>query len=182
MAPAKTRESRLTISLNDDELDAIDSWRFEHRLPSRAAAVRELIGRGISGTGPGAEVGKLTSRDIGVLASTITRATNECFVVTNPHAPDNPIIYASPGFMKTTGYAEQEIVGRNCRFLQGAETDKATVANIRKSLADERAIETRILNYRKDGTPLWFHLEIQPVLNPDTGKLAFFVGRQFLTE
>lgn len=183
MASAKTREGRLAVSLNDEEIEAIDNWRFEHRLPSRAAAIRELVGRGLASTGPESDSGKIiASRDIGVIASAIARASNECFVITNPHMDDNPIVYASPGFMNTTGYTEKEIIGRNCRFLQGAETDKKTVAEIRENLADERTMETRILNYTKDGTPIWFQLEIQPVPNPETGELLFFVGRQFKVE
>ena len=182
MAPAKTREGRLTVSLNNEEIEAIENWRFEHRLPSRAAAVRELIGRGITSQAPEDTPGKVASRDIGVVASAIARASNECFVITNPHLEDNPIVYASPGFVKTTGYSEDEIIGRNCRFLQGAETSRSTVAEIKENIADERVMETKILNYRKDGTPIMFHLEIQPVPDPESGALLFFIGRQFLIE
>ncbi|WDI32975.1 PAS domain-containing protein [Hyphococcus flavus] len=180
MTPAKTRESKLNVIVNDEEMEAIDDWRFKHRLPSRAAAIRELIGRGMSVDSPEVDTSIVQStKNIGVLASALTRATNECFVITNPHMYDNPILYASPGFYKTTGYTEKEVIGRNCRFLQGAETDRSTVSDIRNNLNDERIVDTQILNYHKDGTPIRFQLHIEPVVNPDTAELLFFIGRQF---
>ena len=182
MPNSKLRESRLTLSLNQDEFEAIDTWRFENRLPSRAAAVRELIGRGISSTAAPIDPGAISSKDVGVVSSAIARATNECFVVTDPHMDDNPIVYASPGFYKTTGYNERDVIGNNCRFLQGVETDKSTVRELCEALADERTTDVKILNFTKDGTPIWFHLHIEPVPNPETGELLFFVGRQFRIE
>ncbi|MEM8770120.1 MAG: PAS domain-containing protein [Pseudomonadota bacterium] len=178
----KVRASKLSISLNRDEIDKIDEWRFEHRLPSRAAAIRELIGRGMGGPPPETAEAPLVSRDVGVLASTITRALNECFVISSPHMRDTPIVYASPAFYETTGYAPHEVIGKNCRFLQGAETKKSTIKKIREALADEQVIDTEILNYRKDGTPILFQLYIEPVPDPQTGALLFFIGRQYKIE
>lgn len=177
MTKSKVRASKLSLSLNDDEIREIDEWRFENRLPSRAAAIRELIGRGMSAPPPVLD-GPVSSRDVGVLASTIVRASNECFVVSSPHMEDMPIIYASPAFYETTGYSAREVIGRNCRFLQGAETKKSTVKAIREAIADERVIETEILNFAKDGTPIRFHLHIEPIVNPVTAELLFFIGRQ----
>ena len=182
MTTSKTRNERLTITVNDEELTAIDNWRFENRLPSRAAAARELIGRGI--TVESAPGGNDTpqSRDVGVLASAIARATNECFVITAPHIEDNPIVYASPGFYRTTEYEPREVIGRNCRFLQGSETSSKTVAKLKAAIADERIFEEKILNYTKSGTPVWFHLHIEPIVDPESAELLFFIGRQFKVE
>ena len=99
----------------------------------------------------------------------------EGILITDPNQPDNPIIYASPSFERLTGYAEHEVIGRNCRFLQGKDTNPETVAEVRRAVADGRPCAVEILNYRKDGTPFWNALSISPVRN---GHLTHFVGVQ----
>ncbi|MCA1992200.1 MAG: PAS domain S-box protein, partial [Coleofasciculus sp. S288] len=98
-------------------------------------------------------------------------------LITDPNQLDNPIIYANPAFSKITGYSTEEILGRNCRFLQGAGTDRETVAQIRQAIAERREIKTTLLNYRKDGQPFWNELKISPVFSEE-GKLLYFVGIQ----
>jgi PAS domain S-box-containing protein len=105
------------------------------------------------------------------------RAVSQGIVITDPHVQGNPIIYASPGFERMTGYGADEIIGQNCRFLQGPQTDPAAVALVRASVADARESTTELLNYRKDGTPFWNSLAISPVLDAQ-GKLLHFVGVQ----
>lgn len=99
----------------------------------------------------------------------------EAWVVTNPDEHDNPIIYASCGFCEITGYKSSEIVGRNCRFLQGEKTDKVAVAKIHS--ATEKSTETAVcvINYTKDGTPFFNQLYIAPLHTPD-GAVAYFLG------
>jgi PAS domain S-box-containing protein len=98
-------------------------------------------------------------------------------LITDPSLPDNPIIFANPGFYAITGYCAQEIIGRNCRFLQGPDTDRAMVQEIRDAIAERRPFAGVILNYRKDGTPFVDELAINPVFD-DTGELLSFVGLQ----
>jgi PAS domain S-box-containing protein len=98
-------------------------------------------------------------------------------VITNPHAADNPIIYASPSFSSLTGYGVDEIIGRNCRFLQGVDTDAATVAKVRAAVEAGHACTVELLNYRKDGSSFWNQLALSPVLD-DQGQLLHFVGVQ----
>ena len=74
-------------------------------------------------------------------------------IFADPRQPDTPLVYANQSFCKLTGYTLDEVVGRNCRFLQGPETDPDAVREIGAALADRRAIGIDILNYRKDGTP-----------------------------
>jgi PAS domain S-box-containing protein len=105
------------------------------------------------------------------------QAVSQGIVITNPHAPDNPIVYASPSFAKLTGYDLEEVIGRNCRFLQGEETDPAATALLRAALAAGQAYTTELLNYRKDGSKFWNNLAISPVLGED-GELLQFVGVQ----
>jgi len=91
--------------------------------------------------------------------------------------PDMPLIYANAGFERLTGYAVDEVLGRNCRFLQGPETDQDAVEEIRRAIREERQCLVEILNYRKNGTKFWNRLSITPVRNSD-GELTHFIGVQ----
>ena len=82
-------------------------------------------------------------------------AGQQCFVLSDPKLPDNPIVFASPGFYKLTGYTSKEVLGRNCRFLQGAQTDKKAVDVIRKAIETGSDATVCLLNYKADGTPFW---------------------------
>jgi PAS domain S-box-containing protein len=98
-------------------------------------------------------------------------------VVTDPNLPDNPVIFANHAFLRMTGYELPEIIGTNCRFLQGPETDRATIDEVRDAVAHRREIATEILNYRKDGSTFWNALFISPVFN-EQGELVYFFGSQ----
>jgi len=98
-------------------------------------------------------------------------------VITDPNAPDNPVVFANPAFLRMTGYDAGEVIGRNLRFLQGPDTDPLVVAEVRQAVAAGRSCEVVLLNYRKDGTPFWNQLTINPVHN-DAGVLTHFIGLQ----
>ena len=83
------------------------------------------------------------------------RAVASGILITDPNQPDNPIIYASPGFERLTGYSAGEVVGRNCRFLQGKDTDRKVVAQVREAIRAGEQCDVELLNYRKDGTAFW---------------------------
>nr|XP_027191985.1 phototropin-1-like isoform X2 [Cicer arietinum] len=104
-------------------------------------------------------------------------AFQQTFVVSDATKPDYPIMYASAGFFKMTGYTSKEVIGRNCRFMQGAETDSNDVAKIREALAAGKSYCGRLLNYKKDGTPFWNLLTISPIKD-EHGKLLKFIGMQ----
>nr|AML77709.1 putative LOV domain-containing protein [Kaliphora madagascariensis] len=95
----------------------------------------------------------------------------QSFVLTDPHLLDMPIVYASDNFLRLTGYARHEVLGRNCRFLSGLDTDPATQFQITECIRAEKACTVYILNYRKDGTSFWNFLHISPLRNA-TGKLG----------
>lgn len=98
-------------------------------------------------------------------------------VISDPSRPDTPIIFVSDEFERQTGYPPEEVLGRNCRFLQGPETDPKAVQAIRDALATETEITIDILNYRKDGSKFWNRLRIRPLFD-DKGKLQYFAGAQ----
>lgn len=98
-------------------------------------------------------------------------------VLSNPRLPDNPIVAANPAFCALTGYDESEIVGRNCRFLAGADTEPWLTERIRQALRDLRPSLTEILNYRKDGTAFRNAVLVAPLFGPD-GEVAWFLGSQ----
>jgi PAS domain S-box-containing protein len=102
--------------------------------------------------------------------------------VTDPRLPDNPVVFANGAFLDLTGYREQDIMGRNCRFLQGPETDRQTVAEIRRALQEERAVAVDILNYQAGGEPFWNALFIGPVFDRDGQLLYFFASQMDITQ
>ncbi len=98
-------------------------------------------------------------------------------IVTDPNQPDNPIVFANEAFCTTSGYSPNELIGRNCRFMQGPDTSPDTVEAIRRALEARTDIAVEILNYRKDGSSFWNALFISPVFGPDN-RLLYFFGSQ----
>ncbi len=105
------------------------------------------------------------------------RSTRMPMTLTDPRAPGNPVIYVNEAFQALTGYAPAEVVGRNCRFLQGPETDPETVRQLRRAVEAGEPVEVEIRNYRKDGTAFWNRLLIAPVRDA-SGDVRFFFASQ----
>lgn len=98
-------------------------------------------------------------------------------IVTDPHQPDNPIVFANRAFLSMAGYSMEEVMGRNCRFLQGPETDLSTVAEVSEAIRDRHETNVELLNYRKDGTTFWNALYIAPIFD-ENKKLVYFFASQ----
>jgi len=98
-------------------------------------------------------------------------------VVVDARAPDLPLVDVNPAFERITGYTRAEVLGRNCRFLQGPDTDAAALDRIRAALKAGRAVSELLLNHRRDGSPFWNELQIRPV-HDATGQLTHFVALQ----
>ena len=105
------------------------------------------------------------------------QALSQGIIISDARQPDNPIIYSSPGFTLLTGYQPEEVVGKNCRLLQGKDTDAASVSILREGIRDGRPCLVELLNYRKDGTWFWNSVAISPIRSVD-GVLTNFVGVQ----
>ncbi|GAB1544139.1 hypothetical protein NUACC21_68150 [Scytonema sp. NUACC21] len=104
-------------------------------------------------------------------------AASNAIIITDARQSDNPIIFCNPAFKTITGYSPQEVLGRNCRLLQGQDTDPATVQEIRNALREGRGCQVVIKNYRKDGTPFWNQLTVSPVRD-GSGQVSNFIGVQ----
>ncbi|KAK1439430.1 hypothetical protein QVD17_05248 [Tagetes erecta] len=145
-------ESQLTIEpeeLMTKDIARTDSWDRE-----RARDVRQGID----------------------LATTLERIEKN-FVITDPRLPDNPIIFASDSFLELTEFTREEILGRNCRFLQGPETDQGTVDKIREAIREQREITVQLINYTKSGKKFWNLFHLQP-MRDQKGELQYFIGVQ----
>ncbi|MDY0957085.1 histidine kinase famiy protein [Sphingomonas sp. CFBP8993] len=105
------------------------------------------------------------------------KTTRMPMIVTDPRQPDNPIVFCNEAFSFMTGYSEEEILGTNCRFLQGPETDRDVVAQVRAAIARRDEIAVELLNYRKNGSTFWNALFVSPVYD-DAGELVYFFSSQ----
>jgi PAS domain S-box-containing protein len=107
------------------------------------------------------------------------RAMRTPVVVTDPTLTDNPIIFANDAFLGMTGYARHEVIGRNCRFLQGPETSQEAIAQIRNAMrsGQDVDVDVELLNYRKNGEKFWVSLSISTVMN-SKGQADYFIATQ----
>lgn len=128
------------------------------RPPIMAAALRAALGTGT------------------VLAGVVMQS-QRAMVITDTSLPDHPIVFANVAFLRLTGYRKAEVLGRNCRFLQGPQTDPGTVAVLRRAIQQRQEIAVKLLNYRKDGAPFWNALRISP-LQGIGDDIRYFVGAQ----
>ncbi len=105
------------------------------------------------------------------------RATRMPMIITNPRMPDNPVVFVNDSFCRLSGYDRHEILGRNCRFLQGPETDPQTVSRLRAAVRDPQALEVDIRNHRKNGEAFWNRLLMAPVYD-ESGALSYYFASQ----
>lgn len=102
---------------------------------------------------------------------------HEGITLADASLPDCPIIYANEGFCTLTGYTREEVEGRNCRFLQGPNTDPAATAELSRALREKKDCKVELLNYRKDGTPFWNHVSIA-FIKDDALNKEYVIGVQ----
>ncbi|MGY1722156.1 diguanylate cyclase domain-containing protein [Blastococcus sp. SYSU DS0533] len=111
-----------------------------------------------------------------LLLRAIATASNG-IVIADALLPDLPLVYANAAFLELTGYSEEEVLGRNCRFLQGPATDPSQVQPIRRRILAGRDVHAVLLNYRRDGSTFWNEVHISPVTGP-AGEITHFIGNQ----
>jgi PAS domain S-box-containing protein len=122
-------------------------------------------------------MGKITAIDTILLKA--VNASSESIVITDPNQEGNPIIFANKVFEELTGYAMAEILGRNCRFLQGDDHDQPGIGRLRSAVRYGTGVQTRVRNYRKDGSMFINDLAVSPV-HDAAGRLQYFIGVQHL--
>jgi PAS domain S-box-containing protein len=125
----------------------------------------------------GRDPGRPASAEMRRLLDRAVAASSNGIVITNPKLPDDPIVYVNPAFERISGYPVDEVLGRNCRFLQGEDRDQPALEELRSALREERESRVVLRNYRKDGTPFWNELYVSPV-HDEEGRLTNFVGVQ----
>jgi PAS domain S-box-containing protein len=121
--------------------------------------------------------GRLPAVDHSALKDRALDAAAEGITIADARLPDQPIIYVNEGFERLTGLPAEEVLGRNCRFLQGEKTDSATVAEIRRAVNEGRECVVELLNYHASGRPFWNRLSITPLMD-DRGTVTHFIGVQ----
>jgi PAS domain S-box-containing protein len=104
-------------------------------------------------------------------------ASSNGIVITDATQPNNPMIYVNPSFERITGYSAAEVIGRDCRFLQGGDRHQSGILELRQAIEEHRECHAVLLNYRKDGTAFWNDLYIAPVFN-EHGELTNYIGIQ----
>lgn len=112
-----------------------------------------------------------------MLKSTALESAGNGIIITDALKEDNPIIYFNAAFQKLTGYSEEEILGHNCRFLQGVDRKQKSFKRLREAIEKGKSCQVTVRNYKKDGTLFWNDLYIMPIINNE-GVLTNFIGIQ----
>mgnify|MGYP001076514245 CR=1 FL=1 len=123
----------------------------------------------------------VVEKDPGMIPGVLAQILDNCVngvTLSDPDLPDNPIVYANEVFEEMTGYSRDEILGRNCRFLQGDDHEQPALDQIRAALAEEQSVEVTLRNYRKDGSLFYNRLMIRPLLDPE-GNVIYYLGVQY---
>ncbi len=159
----------------DDAKALLSQCTANEKLPNIAnnkAAEDENAGGSAAADGDGV-VKQLDKEDFNLISS--IQNSQQCFIITDPSLHDNPIVYASDDFLTLTGYSQDQVLGRNCRFLQGNETSQEKVALIRKAVTVGEDVSVTFANYTSDGTPFWNNLFIAALRDADN-NIVNFIG------
>ncbi len=120
-------------------------------------------------------------KDTGLIPQVLSAILDHCVngvTLADPDQEDCPIVYANKAFEDLTGYRPDEIVGKNCRFLQGSDKDQPEIVRLRESLKKHEAVSVTLRNYKKDGTLFHNHLAVTPLFD-NKGNLLYYLGVQY---
>lgn len=120
-------------------------------------------------------------KDTGLIPNVLTQILDTCvngITLSDPDQPDNPIVFANKVFEDMTGYGQDEIIGRNCRFLHGDDRDQPGLESIREAMRTGSRVEVVLRNYRKSGELFHNQLTVQP-LRDENGQLIYYLGAQY---
>lgn len=123
----------------------------------------------------------ILEKDNGIIPQVLSAILDECVngvTLADPDLEDAPIVYANKAFEKLTGYAQEEIIGYNCRFLQGDDREQEARFAIADAVRDHRAVEVTLRNYKKDGTLFHNRLKIVPLFDKKQ-RVIYYLGVQY---
>lgn len=123
----------------------------------------------------------IVEKDGGIIPQVLSAILDECVngvTLSDPDLEDVPIIYANRAFERLTGYSQEEIVGFNCRFLQGNDREQEARYQIAEALSRHEAVEVTLRNYKKDGTMFHNHLKIVPLFDRKQ-RVLYYLGVQY---
>lgn len=162
----------------DEELEIVTREGRRRWVRVIGRAVRDELGQIIQVQGSTQDITerKDTERQLTLLQRSVESSTNGVVIV-DAQRPDLPMVYVNAAFERITGYSRDAVLGRNCRFLQGVDTDPATLARLRKGIEAQRDVHVVIRNYRRSGEPFWNDLYISPVRDEE-GMVTHFIGAQ----
>jgi PAS domain S-box-containing protein len=123
----------------------------------------------------------VVEKDNGLIPQVLSAILDECVngvTLADPDLPDAPIVYANKAFERLTGYGQEEIVGHNCRFLQGEDREQPARYQIVEAMKHQQPVEVTLRNYRKDGTLFYNRLKIIP-LKDRKNRVLYYLGVQY---
>jgi PAS domain S-box-containing protein len=123
----------------------------------------------------------VAEKDPGLIPQVLSKILDSCVngvTLADPDLEDMPIVYANKAFERMTGYSQEDIIGHNCRFLQGEDRDQEARHQLRQAIQSSDPLEVTIRNYRKDGTLFYNHLMISPLFDSN-GKVIYYLGVQY---
>ena len=123
----------------------------------------------------------VVEKDEGLIPQVLSQILDSCvngITLTDPDQEDNPLVYVNKSFEKMTGYKKEEILGKNCRFLQGTDRKQEGVWRIKEAIQKRVPIEVDLRNYKKNGELFYNHLAINPIFDKDE-TLIYFLGIQY---
>lgn len=123
----------------------------------------------------------IAEKDPGLIPQVLSKILDSCVngvTLADPDIEDMPIVYANKAFERMTGYSQSEIIGHNCRFLQGDDREQDARYQLRQAIESSEPLEVTIRNYRKDGQLFHNHLMISPLFDTN-GKVIYYLGVQY---
>lgn len=123
----------------------------------------------------------IVEKDPGLIPQVLSKILDSCvngITLADPDQEDLPLVYANKAFEIITGYSQAEVLGRNCRFLQGTDRDQAERLHLKTAIETRQPVEIILRNYRKNGELFYNHLNITPLFDA-SGRLLYFLGVQY---
>ncbi len=123
----------------------------------------------------------IAEKDPGIIPQVLSKILDSCVngvTLADPDLPEMPIVYANKAFEDIYGYPRDEVIGKNCRFLQGEDRDQEARVKLREAIKECQPIEVTLRNYRKNGELFYNHLALTPLFDRE-GKLIYYLGVQY---